>query len=101
MLTRNLIVRQVFADSVAFLQVGKTQSDDPEEEKKQKEFKSLLNKITPDTFERILAKVKDVEISEHKTLEGLINQVCFAVQSCLESSALRKCQRNAGSARHD
>ena len=57
------------------LQVGKTQSDDPEEERKQKEFKSFLNKITPDTFERILIKVKEVEILEHKTLEGLINQV--------------------------
>lgn len=63
-------------------QIGKTQTDDPEEEKKQKEFKSLLNKITPDTFERILAKVKEVQISEHKTLEGLINQVYFPCQSC-------------------
>ncbi|CAD7700954.1 unnamed protein product [Ostreobium quekettii] len=33
--------------------VGKTTSDDPEEEKRQKSFKSILNKLTPDNFQKM------------------------------------------------
>lgn len=38
-------------------QVGRTLTDDPEEEKAQKALKSLLNKITPDNFDRIKNQV--------------------------------------------
>ncbi len=36
---------------------GETRSEDPEEERKQKEFKGILNKLTPDNFEKLLQKV--------------------------------------------
>lgn len=34
------------------------QSTDPEEEKRQKSFQGILNKITPDNFERLTTKVR-------------------------------------------
>lgn len=37
--------------------VGEIQSDDPEEEKRQKIFKGLLNKLTPSNFTRMFEKV--------------------------------------------
>ena len=37
--------------------VGETQTDDPEEEKRQKIFKGLLNKLTPSNFARMYEKV--------------------------------------------
>jgi hypothetical protein len=40
--------------------VGMTLSDDPEEEKRQKTYTSLLNKLTPDNFERIAGKILEV-----------------------------------------
>lgn len=38
--------------------MGRTLTDDPEEEKAQKALKSQLNKITPDNFERIVTQVR-------------------------------------------
>jgi len=52
--------------------IGKVQD---EEEKKQREFKSLLNKLTPENFGKLLEKVVDVGITEPKTLMGLIGQM--------------------------
>jgi len=37
--------------------IGQRTSDNPEEEKKQKAFQGILNKITPDNFERLTNKV--------------------------------------------
>jgi translation initiation factor 4G len=55
--------------------VGQTQSDDPEEEAKQKAFKGILNKLTPDNFERLTGQLLEVGITEAKTLVGLIGQI--------------------------
>lgn len=52
-----------------------TRTDDPEEEAKQKAFKGILNKLTPDNFERLSQQLLDVGITEAKTLIGLIAQV--------------------------
>lgn len=57
------------------MQVGVTRTDDPEEESKQKAFKGILNKLTPDNFERLSQQLLDVGITEAKTLIGLIAQV--------------------------
>jgi hypothetical protein len=54
--------------------VGKLRTDDPEEEKKQKEFKSMLNKLTPNNQEKLLQKFLAVGITEAKTLRNLIDQ---------------------------
>lgn len=40
--------------------MGGTVTDDPEEEKAQKALKSMLNKITPQNFEKITDQVGDV-----------------------------------------
>eukprot|EP00210_Caulerpa_lentillifera_P005026 g4800.t1 len=55
--------------------VGGYQTDDREEEKRQKTFKGLLNKLTPDNFEKMFEKFKEIEISDPKTLRGLIDQI--------------------------
>lgn len=52
--------------------IGKVQD---EEEKKQREFKSLLNKLTPENFGKLLEKIIAVGITEPKTLLGLISQM--------------------------
>jgi hypothetical protein len=57
------------------LQAGMTVTDDPEEEAKQRSFKGVLNKLTPDNFERLSQQLLDVGITEAKTLIGLIAQV--------------------------
>jgi translation initiation factor 4G len=57
------------------LQAGMTVTDDPEEEAKQRTFKGILNKLTPDNFERLSQQLLDVGITEAKTLIGLIAQV--------------------------
>ncbi len=49
-------------------------SEDPEEEKKQKEIKGLLNKITPEKYETIREKLMASGIDNAKTLRGLIDQ---------------------------
>lgn len=63
--------------SSAAYKVGKTKSDDPEEEASQKALKSMLNKITPENFnkitEQIIAKIN--ERKKAKTLQGFINQI--------------------------
>jgi len=61
--------------SESAFKVGLVLSDDPEEEAKQKAFKGILNKLTPDNFERLTQQLLDVGITEAKTLVGLIGQV--------------------------
>ena len=46
-----------------------------EEERKQRSFKSILNKLTPHNFEKLLEKVLDEGISTAQTLIGLIAQL--------------------------
>jgi hypothetical protein len=57
--------------------LGKTTSEDPEEELTQKALKALLNKITPENFmiitEQIIAKINEKQ--KAKTLMGFINQI--------------------------
>ena len=65
------------------MQRGTTQSEDPEEEKKQKEIKGLLNKITPEKYETIRDKVVSTGIEYAKTLRGLIDQARLAFQACV------------------
>ena len=55
--------------------VGQTKTDDPEEEKRQKEIKSVLNKLTPQNFDKLYVKLTEIEISSEKTLVGLIDQI--------------------------
>ena len=62
-------------------QRGTLQSDDPDEEKKQKDIKGLLNKITPEKYETIRDKVIATGIDNAKTLRGLIDQA-----GCLPST---------------
>jgi translation initiation factor 4G len=64
------------------LQIGQMVSDDPEEEKKQKAFNGLLNKLTPDNFERILEKMFAIGITAPKTLKGLIDRVPICCLDC-------------------
>ena len=57
--------------------VGRIISQDPEEEKAQKALKSMLNKVTPQNFEKISAQIIE-KINERKkavTLQGLIDQI--------------------------
>ena len=61
--------------SYANLQLGAIISNDPEEEKRQKEFKSLLNKLTLDNYGTIKDKIVAVGIASVTTLKGLIDQV--------------------------
>ncbi len=70
------------------MQRGTTQSDDPEEEKKQKEIKGLLNKITPEKYETIRDKVISTGIENAKTLRGLIDQARLAVRLAACGGAL-------------
>ena len=52
--------------------VGQVGGDDPDETRKQREFKSLLNKITPEKYAVIKDKILAVGIESPETLEGLI-----------------------------
>ncbi|KAI8471249.1 MAG: MIF4G domain-containing protein [Monoraphidium minutum] len=61
--------------SESAFKVGLVLSDDPEEEGKQKAFKGVLNKLTPDNFERLTQQLLDVGITQAKTLVGLIGQI--------------------------
>lgn len=65
------------------LQLGRLVSDDPDEEKRQKEFKSFLNKITPDNYETIRDKIIAVGMQSPATLQGLIDQVLLSFILCL------------------
>ena len=64
---------------LAHPQVGKLRTDDPEEEKKQKDFKSMLNKLTPNNQEKLLQKFLAVGITQAKTLRNLIDQARAAL----------------------
>jgi hypothetical protein len=63
--------------SDAAYKVGKTTTEDPEEEKAQKALKSMLNKITPENFNKITEQIVDKinERKKAKTLQGFINQI--------------------------
>jgi translation initiation factor 4G len=53
-------------------EVGKV-SD--EEEIKQRQIKGILNKLTPQNFDKLFGKVKDVQIQSAVTLNGVISQI--------------------------
>ena len=55
---------------------AQVQSNGAEEERKQKEKKSMLDQITLDDYETLRDKIVAVGISSAVTLRGLINQVC-------------------------
>ena len=55
--------------------VGQLKSEDPEEEKKQKEIKAVLNKLTPQNFDKLVLKVTDIKFDQEKSLVGLIDQI--------------------------
>ena len=55
--------------------VGAVSPDDPEEARKQRDFKSLLNKITPEKYDVIRDKILAVGIETPATLDGLIGLV--------------------------
>ncbi len=59
----------------ANVQLGAIVSNDPEEERRQKDFKSLLNKLTLDNYGTIKDKIVAVGIASETTLKGLIDQV--------------------------
>ncbi|GIL68831.1 hypothetical protein Vafri_22062 [Volvox africanus] len=56
-------------------QAGISTAEDPEEEKKQKTFKGILNKLTPDNYDKLKQQILSVPITHQKTLEGFINQI--------------------------
>ncbi len=51
------------------------QQNREEEEKKQRSFKGILNKLTIDNFEKLSSQILDVGIVDRRTLEGLIDQI--------------------------
>ncbi|KAL8129070.1 hypothetical protein V2J09_018225 [Rumex salicifolius] len=53
-------------------QVGKVTD---EEQAKQRKLKGILNKLTPQNFDKLFAQVKEVSIDNVKTLEGVISQI--------------------------
>ncbi len=57
------------------LQIGQVEGDNPEEIKKQKAIKGLLNKLTPEKFEKILSDIIAVGYETEETESGLIDQV--------------------------
>ncbi|KAG8099698.1 hypothetical protein GUJ93_ZPchr0013g37788 [Zizania palustris] len=46
-----------------------------EEESKQRQLKAILNKLTPQNFEKLFEKVKEVNIDSVATLNGVISQI--------------------------
>ncbi|KAI4364682.1 hypothetical protein MLD38_020739 [Melastoma candidum] len=46
-----------------------------EEETKQRQLKAILNKLTPQNFEKLFEQVKEVNIDNAATLKGLISQI--------------------------
>ena len=65
------------------VQPGQVEGDNPEEVKKQKAIKGLLNKITPEKFDKILADIIGVGYATEETESGLIDQVCNCNSSFL------------------
>jgi translation initiation factor 4G len=55
--------------------VGKIYSNDPEEEKRQKIIKAILNKLTCDNLERMLAQLLGLDYPTETTLDGLVSQI--------------------------
>jgi translation initiation factor 4G len=56
-----------------FVAIDKSKWD--EEEKKQRSFKGILNKLTPENFDKLLDKILEEGIHEAQTLMGLIGQL--------------------------
>jgi hypothetical protein len=54
---------------------GGLRTDNPEEERRQRAFKGVLNKLTPDNFDRLAGSIIDVGITSAATLTGLMDQV--------------------------
>ena len=52
-------------------------SENPDEEKKQRDIKALLNKITPEKYDVIKDKLLRSNIDSPLSLYGLIDQVCI------------------------
>lgn len=52
--------------------------DNPEQVKKQKAVKGLLNKITPEKFDKILEDLVSVGYETEETESGLIDQVLIS-----------------------
>ncbi|XP_022964247.1 eukaryotic translation initiation factor 4G-like isoform X1 [Cucurbita moschata] len=46
-----------------------------EEEAKQRQLKAILNKLTPQNFEKLFEQVKEVNIDNGRTLTGVISQI--------------------------
>ena len=67
-------LQQIDADK-KFKVGGMDKSAMDEEERKQRSFKSILNKLTPQNFEKLLEKVLEEGISAAETLIGLIAQL--------------------------
>ncbi|KAG0460619.1 hypothetical protein HPP92_020526 [Vanilla planifolia] len=63
---------QMMHKSTNKYEVGKV-SD--EEELKQRRLKAILNKLTPQNFEKLFAQVKEVNIDNVVTLNGVISQI--------------------------
>lgn len=55
--------------------IGTSNADDPEEAERQKTLLGILNKLTPDNYDRLKKKIEDVQMVHQKTLEGLIAKV--------------------------
>ncbi len=72
-------------------------SEDPEEEKRQKAFKGILNKLTPDNYERLLEQILAVKIAHQEVgaerCQG-ITRMCTgqAVGRPSEREALWRCR---------
>lgn len=56
-------------------QVGSVVTDNPEEEKRQKELKSLLNRVTPEKYDTIKARILGVGLQSAVTMQGFVCQV--------------------------
>ena len=63
------------------MQLGQVEGDNPEEVKKQKAIKGLLNKITPEKFDKILSDIIGVGYATEQTESGLIDQVRHCASS--------------------
>ena len=66
-----------YLSTIHSVQVGACLSEDPEEEKAQKALKSMLNKITPDNFDRIKVQIVATvdERKKARTLQSFIDQI--------------------------
>ena len=73
------------------VQRGMIISENPEEEAKQKNIKSLLNKITPEKYTVIRDKLLASGIDSPLSLLGLIDQVIFHPPILLPAILLELC----------